>query len=277
MRPKPDAEGAPPPLSATTLLLMHFDGAGFLVDSSPYNRSFAPYGPGFTQDILAVFGDSAYGNYNSILLSGYEFPDMSSIDHTIECWLYIPTSAEGDPMSITHLPIDRLTTTTGQHFAYDGWGQLSFSDGATNAAVAGYVVPTDTWVHVAAVQQASCKRIFVDGVLQAIATQSAPAGAASCSVGGLHFAGYQYGAGGGFIDELRISARALYCDNFIVPASPFDGSVDAPAAELCGPCCELSGTWLGEGCGTEEDPCAMTLSYADGACGVTVVVIGSCC
>lgn len=256
---------------------MHFDGAGFLVDSSPYNRSFAPYGPGFTQDILAVFGDSAYGNYNSILLSGNEFPDMSSIDHTIECWLYIPASVEGDPMSITHLPIDRLTTTTGQHFAYEGWGQLSFNDGASAAAATGYsAVPADTWVHVAAVQQGSCKRIFVGGVLQAIAPQSAPAGPASCSVGGLHFSGSQYAAGGGFIDELRITSRALYCANFTPPLTPF--SEDGVAVPSCGPCCPPAGTYLWDGCGGEEPYCDLLVAYTDGQCGETVITTpGGCC
>jgi hypothetical protein len=94
--------------------------------------------------------------------------------------------------TIAHFPTSGdLTSTTGQHLYISGYN-VAFNDGQTAAAdtqgqeivVQNDVLPYEQWFHLAAVQQGTCKRIFINGILRAIATQPAPAGPCSLAVGG---------------------------------------------------------------------------------------------
>lgn len=275
MRPVSQAASAP-----STLLLMHFDNAAnLLLDSSSYNRTVTAFGPGFADDVASKWGAScAYTNYAAAQITGNTFPDLSTTDHTIECWIKVPSSEEGGTCTIGHFPIDYTSTTTGQHFGYTGPGQFYFNDGAVPAAQTNptfWPIPYDTWVHVAAVQKGSCKRIFIGGVLAATATQPAPSGACSFSTGGYIFVSDAYNTGGMYIDDLRVSSRALYCSDFTPPAAPF--STDSPAV-ACGACdapCPPPGIYTGYDFCDGDD---VVSEYTDGACGYTYVLLaqGGC-
>ena len=284
LRPKASAL----PVDSSTLILLHFD-SGLLVDSSVYNRTLIEVAIPPTTDANAQFGSASFAtNYGIIgFLAGSTLPDLSTTDHTIECWLWVNSSNTAQSVTIAHFPVDYETTTSGQHFYYDNGG-FHFNDGAATAAYSdGSVAPftTDAWIHVAAVQQGTCKRIYVNGVLGAATDQASPSGVPNFTTGGYQY-GPWLGAGGGgainvgeiLIDELRVSSRALYCGQSFTPPGVAFGSGSAPAATGCGGCCPPAGIYLWDGCGGEEPYCDLLLAYTDGECGETVVTVpGGCC
>lgn len=298
MRPRSGAAllaAAPDPPGPHTLLLMHFDSwatsAALLTDSSQYNRQIVNLSGAVSPGGFARFGDTLTGQ-NSAALVGIAgigisegrnvFPDLSETNHTIECWLWYQLWEDNSPSAtIAHFPTyEDLTSTTGQHF-YVAAGVLSFNDGMTGAAstntfTAPISLPLEQWVHIAAVQQGSCKRIFINGQLAALATQAAPGGGCSFSTGGyvVHDGegGYSYNnttGGGVYIDELRISSRALYTTDFTPPAAPF--SADSPAAPTAN-CCLPSGFLIQSYCGGPAD-LDIIGEFADGLCGSVITVI----
>ena len=274
MRPKKPAAAPPQPQLSPTLLLMHFDDENqWLLDSSPYNRQLSTYSFGYSGWGSGKFGaGSVYTNGDGAILPTYTFPDMSTTDHTIECWIQVAENLEGQFLTFVHLPIDPSGSTAGQHFYYDG-ANLAFSDGIAVAASGPAYLPSGQWYHVAAVQQGPCKRVFLDGTLIGISVGNAPAGVASCTIGAILLGESGLVYNNTFIlDELRITSRALYCANFTPPIAPF--SEDGVAVPSCGPCCPPAGTYLWDGC----DGCDLLYATTDGQCGETVAVIpGGCC
>lgn len=307
MRP---AKGSAGP-GAETLLLLHFDSAsttGLITDSSQYNRQLVSYQGTPYEDAsydiypapgLAVSGVGSKFGANAINLQGpfgvpldglanrNILPDLSQEDHTIECWVYYPSEeAAMITATIAHFPVTQdLTSTSGQHLYISG-DHAYFNDGtAPSAETASYeaeptALPYGQWFHLAAVQQGTCKRIFINGQLKAVATQAAPAGACSLSIGA-----FAYNTQGDppirlyylpqypiYIDELRILyGVAAYSANFTPPSAPL--SSPPPAAPSIA-CCRPAGLILATYCSGID----LYADISDGTCGdvSTMIAPGNC-
>lgn len=263
---------------ANTLLLMRFESP-LLLDSSLYNRTVVAHFAGFSSTASSKFGASAADtNSSAIKITTNSLPNLAQTNHTIECWVYIPVAQSSTTVTIAHFPITPASSTTGQHLYYNGNGAVLFNDGATQAAATDPLVkatPYDQWFHLAAVQQGTCKRIYIDGILAGAATQAAPAGQPQFSSGGYIFGGTLYNNGSIRIDELRVSAACLYGSNFAPPTAPF--GLASPPASLgtCSQPCPPPGLYTGNDLCDGDD---FVSEYTDGSCGFTYVVIqpGGC-
>ena len=86
------------------------------------------------------------------------------------------------------------------------------------------MIAVNTWNHIAGVRQGNTIKLFVNGVLQTeTATYTGTLGEPDrvLRIGSRTATANEYD---GFIDEVRITKRALYTGNFTPPTAPFPDS-----------------------------------------------------
>lgn len=258
---------APLPVIATpqpvnVSLLLHFDGdneSTVFTDSSVNALTVTANGDAEISTAQSKFGGS------SLLLSSSGSLDITPAfsfgagDFTVEAWLYATGSNAfsaliefGDHLSGTGLIL--LPTADATALAYAG-GWLVDPPTAEPAA--------NEWSHFAAVRMGGVLYFYLNGVQ--VGSQSFSNNLTDNStvrIGNtatfLEGPGYQYV---GYIDDLRITKAALYCDNFTPPTAPLTATVMPPNCPA--PACDPYGTYLREEC----QGCDYGTVYADGACG----------
>ena len=156
-------------------------------------------------------------------LSAYS-PDLQfgTGDFTIECWVYATTT---DNQGVFQLGSD---VWGGGSVFVSMYPANQFQWGWDNSYTGGVgTFSTNTWIHVALVRQGNNLKFYVNGT-QTGSTNTYSGNVAS----GICKVGYYYASGqslnGGYIDDLRVSNKAVYTANFTPPASAL--SVDTLVA-----------------------------------------------
>lgn len=202
-------------------VVLHLTGDSFN-DSSPVPKTVTPYnyvGAGATGKYGGALSFSQAGDYFKITNA---LPGGLAGDFTIQCWVNAVTVTEWTPIVETR-PNDQ--TASGVYF----YIQSDRSFGVYPFGSAGYV-PSGSWTHLAAVRKGSTLRTFINGTLVTQATASPTTyNYPGTDVLINRWVADSPGASatrwmGGYIDDLQISTKALYWENFTPPtaALPLD-------------------------------------------------------
>ena len=160
--------------------------------------------------------------------SGYmSVPSSSTIDIsgpiTIEAWIKL-NSINGNYQDIVCRESWGQTGTGGGYeFAITSTGKVRLdlyqSPNQYTTAIGATTVTANTWHHVAGVFDGSQMRVYLDGVLDgSLSPTSGPAsGTSALNIGKSTYTTYYFG---GLIDEVRLSAAALYSANFTPGLGP---------------------------------------------------------
>ena len=210
-----------------SLALYHFNSN--FDDSSGNNYSLS--GNAVISNTQSKFGGSSALFYvsDSVSSSVDAIPPFAESDFTVEFWMYY-TRGENIFDAPTEnlvgflpssLPSERLMIRLDSSIG--GTLQVEMVGGSTTS---GFITTSitktnlrDRWAHIAFVRQGTSFKLYVDGALAGSVTYSASFSIpATLTIGKLPGGGNYYR---GHIDELRISASAVYTTDFTPPSSPF--------------------------------------------------------
>lgn len=213
-------------------LLMHFEGSGSsFVDSSSYGHTLTPTGNIPTQTTAnPKFGSkSGYwaDAFRAISCADTPSINVATGDFTLEGWFYVASATLGTNVVLFSKAVG---TSYSQYILWNQSGPLHFICYRGDAGVSGATAvnldcgttPTDQFFHFAAVRHGDDFLCFINGTLVASTTYTGDLydNGSTLYIGG--FAnGLNYGPNGGYIDEFRITKRALYTADFTPPASAF--------------------------------------------------------
>ncbi len=205
-------------------LLMHFDGAnGSTTFTDQTGKTVTAYGNAQISTAQSKFGGSSgYFDGTGDYLSTPDSADWDLYgDFTFEAWVNV--------YNITSTyPIAAQRTDGNNYFSFmiqDGSVRFVVVSGGSVvlSALTTATVSANTWAHVAYSRVSGVNKLFINGVLQALTTDTASNGAyafsGTLSVGareadGVYFQGY--------IDDLRITKGfARYVSNFTPPTAAF--------------------------------------------------------
>jgi len=210
-----------------SLALYHFNSN--FDDSSGNNYSLS--GNAAISSAQSKFGGSSALFYTSESVSSSvdAIPPFAESDFTVEFWMYY-TRGENIFDAPTEnlvgflpssLPSERLMIRLDSFIG--GTLQVEMVGGSTTS---GFITTSITktnlrgrWAHIAFVRQGTSFKLYVDGTLAGSVTYSASFAIHSTLTIGKFPGGANYYRG--HIDELRISASAVYTANFTPPSSPF--------------------------------------------------------
>ncbi|HEX5874779.1 MAG TPA: LamG-like jellyroll fold domain-containing protein, partial [Pyrinomonadaceae bacterium] len=164
-----------------------------------------------TQHSLSLNGTSSYvsvPNSSSVNISG---------PITIEAWIKVNAITSNYQEIVYRHSWQVSGTGGGYEFSITNAGKLRLdlyqSHNQYTTAIGGTTITTGTWHHVAGVWDGNQTRLYLNGVLDgSLWTTNGPASGNSPLKIGLNTGGTYYF--GGLIDEVRISAAALYSSNF---------------------------------------------------------------
>jgi hypothetical protein len=228
---------APNP-DGTMKLLMHFDTATGLTDSSIYKRVGVAQGPAAISTTQKKFSDASYYEPNNCWISFNPSPDFDfgAADFTMEWWEYRLDAAD----------VRCIGSRDWGTYTYQGWmlystnGHVTFYTSNTGSSwdVVGMdlgTIDVNTWVHRAVCRQGSTFRGFKNGVLQGTATSSLPLYPGQAGLGialGLWYPGSTAYYFNGYLDEFRIDSVARYTANFTPPIMPYGADPNVYATKL---------------------------------------------
>ncbi|HKU77567.1 MAG TPA: LamG-like jellyroll fold domain-containing protein [Pyrinomonadaceae bacterium] len=177
-----------------------------------------------TSSAITVIVPGASG-LHSLSLNGtssyMSVPNSSTINIsgpiTVEAWIKL-NSVNGNYQDIVCREAwGQAGTGGGYELAITNTGKLRLdlyqSHNQYTTAIGSTTVTTNTWHHVAGVFDGSQMRVYLDGVLDgSLSTTNGPAsGTSPLNIGKSTYTSYYFG---GLIDEVRLSAAALYSTNF---------------------------------------------------------------
>lgn len=207
-------------------LLLNGDGTNgaqnqTFIDSSTNNATITRYGDA-TQGSFGPFGNSwgiKYVNNNAIRAThATNFKFLGSDSYTVEFWFKSATSVTTTTQTMVSLQAEGTDPAWG--FAIKAGNKVKAYNGTSGDFLVGTTTITpNLWYHYAFVKNGTVCKVFLNGNLEATATNSIGSSA-------LYFAtGYLYGLGefftNGAISNLRmIKGTALYTTNFTPSSSP---------------------------------------------------------
>jgi len=217
----------------TPKLLMHFDGSNgstTFTDSSVNNFTITGYGSAKISTTQSKFGGASLSlvDSNASYLTGpANCVDWGTGNGTVELWAYVTTS-NTYPCLVGNGT--GSWTTNGITFCFnrnDAAGRVTIHwNGHGDPFLSStHTFSTNTWYHVAFVRDSPTSvKLYVDGVLEASGSISA-SDTINFSYNGLCIgrSGWD-GTNGwfpGYIDELRISNKAIYTSAFTPPTTTF--------------------------------------------------------
>ncbi len=171
---------------------------------------------------INVIDSSALHSLSLNGTSGYvSVPNSATINIsgpiTIEAWIKVNAINGSYQDIVCRESWGQAGTGGGYEFAITNTGKLRLdlyqSHNQYTTVVGASTVTTGQWHHVAGVFDGSQMRVYYNGVLDgSLSTTNGPAtGTSALNIGKSTYAGYYFG---GLIDEVRISAAALYSANF---------------------------------------------------------------
>jgi hypothetical protein len=263
------AIATPQPVNAS--LCLNFDGS-FADEGVNAVTVTAVGGAAISTSVKKFGGGSGYfdgdGDYLSATTGAV--PPMRESDFTIEAWVRPTAETNYDLAMIFDNRSGAGTSGVALWQGADGlWVAYGSANGNALQPVAASTTPValNAWTHIAAVRSGNSIFLYVNGVQDGVADASGCdftgdslyIGTAADSPGFTrNFAGY--------IDGLRITKAALYCDEFAPPTAPPTPTAVPPC---CGtsapppPACDPYGTFISGGC----EGCDFGTYYADGNCG----------
>lgn len=224
----PPSGGPTTPLTAVanTVLLTH-QSNGF-IDNSPYNNTLTVSGTASVQ-AFSPFGGvtsvpTTYSNYfdgtgDYLSLAHNTALNLSSGDFTIEAWVYNTLNTA----NATIIEKDGVFSSTyySYNLGFDGTGKVIFGVGSGNSTA--YVqtiggstsLSLNTWYHIAAVKSGTTLSLYINGTLNASATQTGTI----VDGGKVALIGYQTGQASSFYWNGYISNLRVVKGTAIVPPS----------------------------------------------------------
>jgi YD repeat-containing protein len=174
----------------------------------------------------------APGGYHSLSLNGTNqyvmAPSSTSLNITgaitVEGWIKL-SSIGAYQAIVSREAFQQAGTGGGYRLAVTDAGKLRLdlfqSHNTYTTAIGTTAITTGVWHHVAGVFDGSQMRVYVDGVLNgSVSTTNGPAS----GTGGFYIGRFSYSFNpyyfGGLIDEVRVSAAALYSSNFTPGLGP---------------------------------------------------------
>ena len=175
-----------------------------------------------------VLGTSSFHSLSLNGTSSYmSMPNSSTINIsgpiTVEAWIKLNSINGNYQDMVCREAWGQAGTGGGYEFAITNTGKVRLdlyqSHNQYTTAIGTTTVTTNTWHHVAGVFDGNQMRVYLDGVLDgSLSTTSGPAsGTSALSIGKSTYTTYYFG---GLIDEVRISAAALYSSNFTPGLGP---------------------------------------------------------
>ncbi len=154
-------------------------------------------------------------------------PNSSSINIsgpiTVEAWIKLNSVTGNYQDILCREAWGQAGTGGGYEFAITSTGKVRLdlyqSHNQYTTVIGATTVTTNTWHHVAGVFDGSQMRVYLDGVLDgSLSTTNGPAsGTSALNIGKSTYTTYYFG---GLIDEVRLSAAALYSTNFTPGLGP---------------------------------------------------------
>ncbi len=174
---------------------------------------------------------SSQGTQNSLSLNGtssyVSVPNSSSINIsgpiTVEAWIRLNSVTGNYQDILCRESWGQAGTGGGYEFAITSTGKVRLdlyqSHNQYTTAIGATTVTANAWHHVAGVFDGNQIRVYLNGVLDgSLSTTNGPAsGTSALNIGKSTYTGYYFG---GLIDEVRISAAALYTTNFTPGLGP---------------------------------------------------------
>jgi hypothetical protein len=228
------------PSYANVSLLLHGDGTNgstTITDNSPTPKTVTAVGTAQISTAQSKFGGASIafdGTGDYLTAANNASLDFDSGDFTVECWLYFAglQVANIDGQRVATLVAYGVygVTNSGYSFNFNTTAsQLFIGRPGTGAISAATFAPAlSTWYHVAYTRSGSTNRLFVNGNLLTLTTDTfTPVSSATGTlrIGAERFyTGYSHDLNG-YIDDLRITKGfACYTANFTPPTAPFPNS-----------------------------------------------------
>jgi len=214
------------------LLLLHMDGVDSdspFIDSSRRRLRVTANGNAQISTAQSKFGGASGlfdGDGDWLSVSGAILA-LGAGDFTIEAWVRVPLAAarQGnmgiwvypDLGNDTGLYVTAFTNNKGS------FCELKWIDGQEGGFIFSYdTFGFDEWVHIAAVRDSGIIYLYLNGAQQVQTTAyQPPIDSPNVLIGRSNFEGVPSSFMYGNIDELRVSAVAVYTESFTPPSQPF--------------------------------------------------------
>lgn len=263
------AIATPQPVNAS--LVLNFDGN--FTDESVNGLTVTPaVGAAISTGVKKFGSGSLTGGHCTTPYSGLF--SMNG-DFTLEAWIYPLSNGETvDNGAFYPYVANAFNMVYSQSGAADGYGAILFTyDGSISFLRADEsggswstvmlslgAVATNQWSHVAVVRKADTTRVYLNGTVAGSATTDHNTVAATnVNIGHYPFTnGYEPVGFDGYIDGVRFTKAALYCNEFTPPTAP----PTPTAVPSCCPPCPAYGTYIRSEC---QGPDYGDV-YADGNC-----------
>ena len=224
------------PSFSSVSLLLHMDGSNgstTFTDNSSNALTVTANGNAQISTAQSKFGGASAlfdGTGDWLSSSTNTALDLAGGDFTVEAYIYLSALAAPNNDSsrvCTVAAYGSGTVNTGYSFYINQTNNSLnfFATGTGNGASASYTFALSTWYHIAATRSGTTSRLFVDGALLTLSTNtfqnnSAPTGTLRIGSERL-FTGYNHDLNG-YIDDLRITKGiARYTAAFTPPTAPF--------------------------------------------------------
>ena len=196
----------------------------------------------------SIYGESSLyfdGNGDYLSVENSDDFNFGSSDYTVEFWINTPNTVSTNVSNATQI-IGKHTTASSTNSA---WVLLHLTNskeirwqaysGETSSNVS-VTIPDNTWVHIAIIQSDNTLKMYKDGVLESettmhgsmnISTSRTLIGAVDHN-GSLDTTNYAQ-MFSGYLQDLRISKKAVYTGCFALPASLHTNLVTTPNEPSC--------------------------------------------
>jgi YD repeat-containing protein len=192
-------------------------------------KAFDDLGAATTSSAISVVVASAV--QHSLSLDGtsqyVSVPNSSTINIsgpiTIEAWIKLNSNSGNYQDIVCRESWGQVGTGGGYEFSISSAGKVRLdlyqSHNQYTTVIGSTTVSTGVWHHVAGVFDGNQMRVYLDGTLNgSLSTTSGPAsGTSPLNIGKSTYTTYYFG---GLIDDVRISAAALYSSNFTAGLGP---------------------------------------------------------
>jgi hypothetical protein len=215
--------------SPTVELLLNLNGTNgstTFTDSGDNSRSITVQNGSPSLTTTDPKFGSASLNCNSGVIgnSSAVIGDTSSMDYTVEAWIYKTTTTAQHITNCSDNPA--AGSTKGISFYLENNNIATFNNGNTAGEAAIGPVPTGVWTHIVGVKKDNKKYIYIDGVLRNKPfSQTEYAGPYHAYIGGYR-SGSSYGYTGSMkIDDFRlVKGKAIYGNDFVPPTGALTNS-----------------------------------------------------
>lgn len=217
-----------------TNVLLHFDNPDNIKQDDSFYSQYNDVhirGTGELSTTIKKFGNSSYhftGSNNFFLQSGHGFPFLSGNYITIEFWYYRDVAYTSSLECLVSNCSGYSNNTPNGWWLTINNSYITFKNGSSwTCQASSSSITLNTWHHISFCRSSNKARIFVDGnmlVEYTIATNQYTGYGLNWGYADFVF-GSAFWSGNlwlnGYMDEVRVTNKALYTANFTPPTAPF--------------------------------------------------------